>query len=187
MGFFGGVYRTGLVLLGGVLIFVSVLVFFFGLKQKPQEVLPRLEEWADLSLSGISLVETRHGVKEWELQAQHAQLFEKDQTAVLKKIVVIMKTQNGVPLTISGDNGKMDMEGKSFSIQNERTPLSITWGNGYIIKTARLHWSSEEKVVQTDGEVAITGSGMFIRGDRFKIFLDRSELTVLGNVHAQVY
>ncbi len=177
----------------GVLIVVAVAAFFLGCNKKPQESVPRLEEAADLSLSGVSFVQTRNGVKEWELRADQAQLFEKDQTARLKKISVVMQTQKGdvasagVPVTVSGESGKMDMEGKSFSIQNEKEPVSMAWGERYTMKTSKLNWSSEEQVIQTDGAVTITGSGMSIRGDRLKIFLDRSELTVLGDVHAEVY
>ena len=187
MGFFGGINRTGFLLLGGGLIVASLWGFFFGFKKTPKEPLPSMEEWADLALSGVSFVQSKSGVKEWELQAAHSQLFENEQTALLKNIMVKIKTQNGATLTVSGDSGAMDMAGKTFSIQNDKEPVSITWGNAYTIKTSKLRWSSDERVIQTDGEVMITGAGISIRGDRLKIFLDRSELTVFGGVHAEVY
>jgi lipopolysaccharide export system protein LptC len=187
MGFFGGIHRAGLVRTGGILVLVFLLVLFFGLKETPKEPLPSMKDWADISLSRVSFVQSQNGVKSWELTAQQAQLFEKDQTAFLKKISVAMKTQKGAHLTVYGDSGKMDMEGKNFLIQQEKTPVSIAWGNGYTIKTSGLHWSSEEKMIESDKAVTIVGSGISMRGDGLKIFLDRSELMLLGNIHAKVY
>jgi len=171
---------------GGVLVFVVLLFFFFGLKKRPHEPLPSMEDWADISLSRVSFVQSQNGVKEWELRAEQAQLFEKDQTALLKKIEVVIKAPKEGLLTVSGDSGKMDMEGKRFLIQQEKEPVLIVWGNGYTAKTSELRWSSEEKMIQTDKEVKISGPGISMKGDGLKLFLDRSELTILGDVHAEV-
>ncbi len=146
-----------------------------------------MKDWADISLSHVSFVQSKNGVKEWELTADQAQLFEKDQAAHLKKISVVMKNKIGEAVTLSGDSGKMDMEGKRFFIQQEKNPVSIAWDNGYTIKTSELNFSSEENMVASDKEVKIAGSRISMRGDGLRLFLDRSELTILGDVHAELY
>lgn len=172
---------------GGILIFLAFLVFFFGLKETPKESLPSMKDWADVSLSRVSFVQSKNGEKEWGLTAEKAQLFEKDQTALLKKISVEMKTHQGSGFTVSGDSGTMDMEGKNFLIQQEKNPVVIAWGKGYTIRTSALRFSSKEKSITSDHEIKMTGAGISMRGDGLNIFLDRSELAILGNVHAEIY
>jgi LPS export ABC transporter protein LptC len=175
---------------GGILIFLALLlfffVFFFGLKKTPQAPLPSMEDWADISLSRVSFVQSKNGVKAWELTAEQARLFEKNKMAVLKKISVVMKNKKGEAVTLSGEKGTMDMEGKIFLIQQEKHPVSIALG-GYTIKTSELRFSSEDKTIESDKEIKIAGEGILMWGKGLKMFLDRSELTILGDVHAEVY
>jgi len=178
--------RIGLVSVSSLLILISALAFLFVFKKKPQEPQPRMEHWADISFSGVSFVQSKDGIKTWELRAEQAQLFEKDQTSRLKNILFVMKNKEGMPLTISGESGTMDMAGKNFLIQQEHHPVSIRWGDGYTAQTSELHWSSEKKMIESNKEVKIVGSGISMRGDGVKIFLDRSELTMMGNVHANI-
>ncbi len=171
---------------GGVLIFLALLLFFFGLKKTPQAPLPSMEDWADISLSRVSFVQSKNGVKAWELTAEQVRLFEKNNMAVLKKISVVMKNQKGEAVTLSGEKGTMDMEGKMFLIQQEKQPVSIALG-GYTVKTSELRFSSEDKTIVSDKEIKIAGAGISMWGNGLKMFLDRSELTILGDVHAEIY
>jgi LPS export ABC transporter protein LptC len=175
----------GSVLLVGFLILVSFLGFP-GFEEKPAERPNRHSDLADLSLSGVSFVQSRDGVKEWTLHAKEAHFFEKDQTALFKKVVVEMETQTGEPLTLSSDAGQMDMAGKRFSMHQEKEPVLASFHGGYTVKTAKLDWAADEKAVRSDGKVEISGNGIFVRGEGLQIFLDRSELTVLGDVHANM-
>jgi len=172
---------------GGVLIFLAFLVFSFDFKKTPKVLLPNVEDWADVSLSRVSFVQSENGVKMWELNAEQVQLFENQQTAVLKKISVVVKNENGTPVTLSGDSGKMDMEGKKFLIHQEKQPVTITWGNGYTLKTSELHFASQEKMIASDHEIKISGAGISMRGDGVKMSLDRSEMTIIGNVYAEFH
>lgn len=171
---------------GGVLIFLALLLFFFGLKKTPQAPLPSMEDWADISLSRVSFVQSKNGVKAWELTAEQVRLFEKNNMAVLKKISVVMKNQKGEAVTLAGEKGTMDMEGKMFLIQQEKQPVSIALG-GYTVKTSELRFSSEDKTIVSDKEIKIAGAGISMWGNGLKMFLDRSELTILGDVHAEIY
>jgi len=166
--------------------FFIILIVLIGVRKRPPAVRPLSEGAADLILSKISFVQTRNNLKDWELTAQEARFYEGDQTAFLKKIFIVMESDHGSPLTLRGDRGRMDAGGKTFSMQGGKEPISVQMGNGYAVETASLRWSSEDRVIQTEDPVAITGKGFTISGEGMRMFLDRSEIMLMRNVHAKM-
>ncbi|MEK7747534.1 MAG: LPS export ABC transporter periplasmic protein LptC [Nitrospirota bacterium] len=165
-----------------------LLVFFFGVfnsQEKRREVwVPQVE--ADLSLAGVSLVQTREGKKEWVIAAKEARLFE-NQTADLKAIFVKMETTSGIPVTVSAELGSLDMAGESFVLRQEKNPVLVSWREGFTIETKQLNWSSGKKTIESKGKVKIkAGDKISITGSALKIDLNDSSLSVLGNVHAKI-
>jgi len=168
--------------LGG--IFFVVLVILIGGKKRTPEIHPISRGDADIVLSQISFVQTRNNLKDWELTAEEAQFYEEGQTASLKNISVVMESDQGAPLTLTGDRGQMDAGGKTFSMQGGREPVTVRLNNGYTIKTNSLSWVAESRVIQTEDPVEISGQGVAISGEGMRMFLDRSEVRLMRNVHA---
>jgi len=167
-------------------LFFVVFILLISSRKRPQERVPVSEGDADLILSQISFVQTRNNLKDWELTAKEAEFHEEDQTAFLKTISVVMESEHGAPLTLTGDRGKIDSGGKTFSVQSGHSPVTVHLSNGYTIQTSSLSWSSEERVIQTDDPVEISGAGVAIRGEGMRIIVDRSEVTLMRNVHAKM-
>ncbi len=172
--------------LTGSVIVVTALLFFAGEWKRSPKVASAPEETADIRLSKILFVQTRAGQKDWELTAEEARFFEKDETAFLKKIFVKMQSAKGGPLTLRGDTGRMEAGGAAFSLQQENGPVLVQLNNGYTIQTASLAWSPEERMIHTQDRVEVSGLGVSIRGVGMRLSLDRSEMT-LRNVHAEIY
>jgi len=171
--------------LGG-LFFIVLIILLAGVRKRPTAVQSHMGGAADLVLSDISFVQTRNNLKDWELTAKEVRFYEVDQTAFLKDIVVAMESDDGTPLTLSGDHGRMEPNGKTFSIQRGEDLVSVQMGDHYAVKTASLRWSSEERVMQTEDPVLITGKGVSISGEGMRIVLDRSEITLMRNVRARM-
>jgi LPS export ABC transporter protein LptC len=172
-------------LIGAVIVFAALL-FFAGVSRRQPVVASGPAETADMTLSKVSFVQTREGEKDWELTAEEARFFEKDETAFLKKIFVKMQSTKGGPLTLSGDTGRMEAGGAAFSLRQEKSPVSMQLNNGYTIQTGSLTWSPEERMIHTEDWVEVSGLGLSIRGLGMRLSLDRSEMTV-RNVHAEIY
>jgi LPS export ABC transporter protein LptC len=175
---------------GGIGLLLAVTLFFIGLKKQPVDLVQAEPEpvAADLALSDVTFIETYQGIKQWEIVAREARLFEYDQTALFKKLFV-KKSQNGFSLTVSGEVGKIDTEGKTVSVYREGggSPVLIWMSNGYLLRTNSLKWSSQEALIQTDDPVELVGSRISIRGEGLRVFTDRAELMILKNGQADVY
>ncbi len=175
---------------GGGMIFLSLLVFM-SVKNVPREIPQGVEgavdDSADVALSGVAFVQTKDGMKDWELRAERAEFFEKDRTAQLSNIAIVMKTGSGDEMTLRGDRGSIDTDGNDFSINKENNPVSVQLRNGYTIQTDSLHWVSEERAIRTDDPVVIVGPGINIQGEGLTVWVDHADLMVLNNVQANVY
>ncbi len=157
-----------------------------GVKEQPKEPIPKRDPIdANQALSQVTFVQTRNGVKELEINAKEAQLFEGNQTARFKKLLVTTSGKSGA-MTISGDLGLLDMDGKKFTIEKETSPVSVSLGNGYLVKTDSLKWSSAEKLIETDAQVTVVGPNIAISGEGLRVFTERSEWMILKNVQAEI-
>ena len=108
---------------------------------------------------------------------------------LIYKKLFVKKSHSGFSLTVSGDAGKIDTDGKTVSVYQEEggDPVLIWMSNGYLVRTDSLNWSSHENLIQTDDRVELVGSRISIRGEGLRVFTDRAELMVLKNVQADIY
>jgi LPS export ABC transporter protein LptC len=175
-----------LLLITGLLIFLSFSLIS-GFKKRSFSVLTEPAGKADTKLSQFSFVQTRQGERDWELKAEKAELFEKEQKANLERVAVTMQTPEGLELKFDGDEGTIDTFKKDFSLRKKDGLMVIQLSNGYTIKTSGINWFNDQRKMMTEGAAHISGPQVEIDGKELKVAVENQEVTVSGDVQAWVH
>jgi LPS export ABC transporter protein LptC len=142
---------------------------------------------ADIKIGQFSVVQSYEGVKRWELKADRAEVFEKDQKALLEKVAVTIQTSQGIGLSLEGDAGSINTRTKDFYLEKKEGPMVIQLSNGYTIETPALSWLNEQKMIVAEGPAHITGPQVEISGSELRVAPENQEVTISGHVQALVY
>lgn len=176
-----------LFLMMGLFIFLSFSLISGLKKRNVSTVFEYGGGKADVGISRFSFVQTHGGKPEWELQAEHAEMFEKDQKATLREVAVTIQTGDGLSLELEGDEGTIDTAKKDFSLRKKTALMEIVLGNGYVVKTSGLKWTNESREITTDGFSTISGPQVEIEGTKVRWSLENQELVVFGDVKAVLF
>lgn len=142
---------------------------------------------SDVKISRFSFIQTHQGERDWELKAEKAEVFEKEQQARLETVAVTMQTPQGMELKFEGDEGTIDTFKKDFSVRKKDALMVIQMSNGYTIKTSGLKWFNDQREMITEGAAHISGPQVEIDGKELKVAVENQEVTVSGDVQAWVY
>ncbi len=176
-----------------MLIFsIGLLAFFtfslvFGLKKRGAPAIPEVIGKADANVGSFSLVQTNHGVKDWEIKATRAEVFEKKQQVVLKDVSVTFQGRQGDSLKLRGERGIIDTLRQNFFLKQEGGFVLAEFSNGYTVKTSDLTWRNDRRMLVTEGPLRITGPFINVNGKGLRLMVDNQVMTVSGNVQAQLY
>lgn len=176
-----------LVLIMTFLLFLSFSLFSSMKRRNLSVFFNDIGGKADVKIGRFSLVQSRDGMKSWELKADRAEIFEKDKKALLEKVAVTMQTPEGLHLSMEGDSGSIDTEKKDFRLQNETDPMVVQLSNCYTVKASALSWLNDQKVMIAEGPAHISGPQVEIDGSELRIAAETQEVTISGHVQALVY
>lgn len=141
---------------------------------------------ADVRVKAFSFVQTDGTTSGLILKATQAELYEKNQKAILENITATIPYGEGHSFQIEGDRGEIDSEKKDFSLRNKSGLITIALENDYIVQTSELRWDEAQRTLFSQGPVHISGLQAEIDGDAFKIFVDDQEMVIIGDVKARV-
>jgi lipopolysaccharide export system protein LptC len=141
---------------------------------------------ADAGIDHFTFMQSRGGLVQWEVQAQRAHIVEAAHQAKLEQVEVTLYGANGWEMKLTGDEGTIDTSTKNFTLVRREQPIPVQLQNGYIIYTNHLKWVDEQREVQTEDPVTISGDGLEITGRGLIGKLDREEFKILGDVHVEI-
>lgn len=113
---------------------------------------PRGEDAPDASLEGFHLVSSTGGVKQWELYAQSARLYQKTREAYAEQIYVEYFRNNRVISTLTADRGVINMQTNDTRAEGH---VELIAENGAKLETAQLHWDAKTETIRTESRVRI--------------------------------
>ncbi len=79
--------------------------------------LSNLEKGVDVQIENFNLSHESDGKKEWELQAQLAQINNEEETTHLKQVEIFMNRDNGARYSISADVGLLQNKTDDFELE----------------------------------------------------------------------
>ena len=147
---------------------------------KPMENLP--PQGVAMQLSNVHYEQIdQHGNKEWALDAQSAQVFNKEKKIVLKKLDVIFFSAKGKGFTLVADQGELYTDSKDVAVSGN---VVTTTDQGFQIESDSLQYSSQDRTISTTDKVTLRGNNMVMKGTGMIIDVEKETLRLLEEVKA---
>ncbi len=184
----GRYIRGGLLVLSGILAVFLVYLLTSQVESElaPRGPVPSRLERADAGIDRFTFTQSRSGAVQWQVQAQHARMFETENRAVLEGVQVTLYGPKGRELQLEGDEGTIDTAKKNFVLAKRTGDIAVRLDNGYTIFTNHLAWTDARREVTTNDAVTITGNGLEVRGRGLVGKLDVEEFQILEDVHVAI-
>lgn len=137
--------------------------------------------------TGVHLVETREGQRDWELNASRASSDRGDGSWDLEEVRVRFYNQRNVEFTVTGARGFFDGKTRDIRIEGR---VKTTTANGYAVDTDSILYSAGDRTLESPGLVNIVGAPKFggrsirLKGHGLISWVDRRELAIEHRVEA---
>jgi LPS export ABC transporter protein LptC len=137
---------------------------------------------ADYQIKEIHINETLEGNLRWTLDADQAEVFDKDQRTDMKKVVIKVFTKDST-WTVTGDQGTLDNQKRDVSIQGN---VVVSSSDGLTLKTNELGWRNADRNLFSDAGVQIERAGTTITGRGFDVRMAEERAVLQKNVRVVI-
>jgi len=184
--FFGGPQGKRRIVTAFLLLALAlsvVLGTFWGVRETAKGGLKILLDHTDLDVKDVLFTEVGESGEKWEVRAQRARYFRKEQKAVFDQADIRLILPEGRTFRISGDRGNMNTQSRNMELSGN---VVVQSDNGDRFTTDRLQYTHVKKLVYTEYPILLENARMRISAVGMKLFLDRKEVALLKKVKAQV-
>jgi LPS export ABC transporter protein LptC len=143
---------------------------------------PTPKDAADYRIREIHINETLEGNLRWTLDADQAEVFDKDQKTLMKKVVVKVFSKDAV-WTVNADEGELANETRDVTVSGN---VVVTSNDGLTIKTPTLSWENKDRHLYTEQPVEISRTGTTITGRGLDVRMQEQQATVQKNVRVVI-
>lgn len=175
------------------LLFLEILIGFPISLDRPEPPVssPKdMQAVAEKKFEGVHVVETKEGVRDWELFSDQAEAFETQNQWKLQRVKVIFFSENQVQFTVTGDRGWVDTQSKDIEIVGEVVMLSPL---GYRYQSDKLFYQASRRRLHTPEPVSLRGpasqgakeSQIRVQSMGLESFVDEKRVRLLKSVQAQ--
>jgi LPS export ABC transporter protein LptC len=138
-----------------LLIITSGLYWAFRTTSKPSDdwaKAPEGEKPPDALIEGFHLVSSLRGVKQWELYARSARLYQENKQAFADEIYVEYYRKGKIVSTLTADKGVIQTETQDTSADGH---VELIAENGAKLTTDHLQWTGSTETISTESRVHI--------------------------------
>lgn len=184
-----------IVLLG--LLFFEVLVVFprqyeKSVEKETQEKvdIKKRETEANQTMSGIHLLESKAGQKDWELRAESAAGYGHDVKSnnwSLKKLDLLFYRQNSAQIDVKGNLGAIEAETKNIHLSGE---VVAHTSNNYRFYSDKMDYISQGRLLKSPVPVHMVGpklsaaEDLDVKGDELIVDIEKGVMTIEKKVNA---
>lgn len=158
---------------------ILLLIILAGCEHKKiQPRLPateKIENIPNYIIWGFNLTTTEEGVKQTELKAESAQVFEMRKMIFAQKLEMKNYEKNGGITVLNADNAIINTENNSFKATGN---VKIKASNGTIIITDSIFWDDVQKKVIGDGPVSVIKDKNVISGVGFQSDINMRDIRI---------
>ena len=174
--------KLSTVLLAGVGLFVLLIAGVLVLRGRivPSDPSDRPLTNADFRIKEVHLQEEASGNVRWKLDADEAEVFERDGRTRLRRVTVTIE-EPGRTWSVTGDEGDLLEGNKDVMLRKNVVLIS---SDGIRLETDSLRWQAKEKRVWTDDPVILYRQSVIVRGQGLESRLADERTAVKGRVRA---
>jgi len=164
----------------------SILALGIAAGKPPMAQLPRPRSAPEAKITNFHLVESKAGVKLWEIWGDLAEVFEKEGVAhvtkVSRQVAVVFHSEEG-KLTSQSDKATINMRTKDVRLHGK---VRATSEQGSTLQTESLHWSAEDRRLYTPLAVTLAKGGLVSRGVGMEAETTLERVRLFGRVRSRV-
>ena len=167
--------------------FVALLAGLGGMiawkiRGRPAPTPPAATPDADYRIREIHINETLEGNLRWTLDADQAEVFDKDHRTVMKKVTVKVFSKEAV-WTVTADEGVLDNDKRDMAVTGN---VVVTSNDGLTIKTPELYWQNKARNLHTEQPVEITRTGTTITARGLEVQMQEQAAVLRRNVRVVI-
>jgi|DewCreStandDraft_4_1066084.scaffolds.fasta_scaffold04229_10 LPS export ABC transporter protein LptC len=165
--------------------FIIILILFVLAGCEYKKVKPRLpapdkiENIPNYMIQGFNLTNTEDGVKQTEIKAEAAQVFELKKMIYAQKLEVKSYEKDGGITILNADTAVINTENNSFKAAGN---VKIKASNGTVIITDSILWDDVQKKVVGEGPVTVIKDKNVISGIGFESDIDMRDIRIKNKV-----
>ncbi len=163
-----------------VLIFVSITAVFLNYRfmSGDNDILDSSLGKPTISLDKVQHVATKDGVRQWSLDASVVNYYQNKKKAVFTELSVLLFSDNNKDIRLTSATGELETDTNNITASGD---VAVTH-DSYILKTEKLHFNNEERVVSSQSPVEIINGESVLKADKMEANLDSGVTILEGNV-----
>ncbi len=135
---------------------------------------------ADYRIKEVHLYEEGTGNVRWKLDADQAEIFERDGKTVLRRVSIMIQEPDRT-WNVTGEEGDLAEPTRDVTI---RKNVVLVSSDGIRLETDFLRWQAKERRVWTDAPVTLYRKGAVVTGQGLEARLAEERTSVKGRVRA---
>ncbi len=153
------------------------------LEQLGEEFVPEAEQ----HIRNFHRVKVRNGRMEWQIEAEDARYFAKDDAVVVRKPKVSLYTdEGGLRAWITGDEGRLQLAGQEELRSIVLTGAVVLWLDDLELHTDAASYDRPRDLITAPGVVDIKGRDMDVRAVGMEVDVAPQRLRLLDDVHTVI-
>lgn len=137
---------------------------------------------ADYRVNEIHIDETLEGNLRWTLDADHAEVFDKESRTVMRQVSIRVFAKDS-EWKVTADEGILDNEKRDVALMGN---VVVTSNDGLTLTTNELRWRNSERNLFTDDAVEIRREGTTIAARGLDVRMDEQHAVLGKRVHVVI-
>ena len=156
----------------------AVFIGYRYVSKNPEKVIPAIVDGSSITIEKIHQTSTKNGVVEWNLDAGSATYTDDKKEAFLKDLSVTFFTKDNQKIFLTADNGTLKTESNNIEISGS----VVIKNEEYLLKTNKINYEHDKRVIFSKVPVEITGNSMNIVANSMTIYLNTNKAELTGKV-----
>jgi LPS export ABC transporter protein LptC len=141
------------------------------------------EEFMDVVMAGVSHSAIKDGVLQWSLTAGGASFSLDREKAFLTDVNATFFAKDGQEIFVSAQKGTIDTKSQGVLLEEE----VLLHDKDYALKSRQMDYDNDSRLIAAPTPVEMSGPRLHITGESLTYDLDKSVVTVTGNVKGQFF
>ena len=137
---------------------------------------------ASLSINNVHQTATQDGIKQWSVDAGSVSLIQGGQEAVFSDLSVTFFLENNEEVYLTAEQGIMTMDTNDM----EAAGNVVVTNKNYKLKTGKLHYAHNQRIIYTDSRVSISGVSLHFTAESMKVDLNTNRIQLDGNIEGTI-
>lgn len=149
-------------------VFTFLIIVSLSSCGKEKSEKPRISDkksFPDQAIENFTLTHTNQGEKEWELEADRAEIYKREGRTIVQKLKIKFYDQGKITSILTAREGELRSPSGDMEVRGDVVVTSEK--EGITLKTESLKWDTQRKKIVTDdfvrqekGDTIITGQGL---------------------------